>query len=81
MKLSQLSAEAAQGLIEWAKHEHDELFFDGIGSLPTEWAWVLLQLKVADDCPEWFPRGKWATIQVIETFLTEEAKAQKRAAA
>jgi hypothetical protein len=80
MKLSKLSAEAGIGLVSWAKYEYgDELFFDGIGSLPTEWAWVLIQLKVADDWPEWFPKGKWATLQVIETFLMDEAREAREA--
>lgn len=79
MKLSQLSAEAADGLLKWAKHEHqDDLFFEGISSLPGEWAWVVFQLKVAEDRPEWFPKGRWATIQRIEAFLLEEARQQKR---
>jgi hypothetical protein len=74
MKLSKLSNEAADGLVKWAEYEHqDSLFFDGIGSLPAEWAWVHFQLKVAEDRPEWFPKGKWATIQAIEMFLTAEA--------
>ena len=79
MKIDKLSPEARDGLLGWAIFQHaDELLFDSIGSLPTEWAWVLIQLKVADDKPEWFPRGKWATLQAIEQFLLEEARAEKR---
>jgi hypothetical protein len=79
MKLDQLSATAADGLIEWAKYQHgDELFFDGIGSLPAEWAWVVFQLKVAEDRPEWFPKGKSATIQRIEQALLDVARAEMR---
>ena len=29
-------------------------------------AWLVLLLKKCEDRPEWFPRGKWATIQHIE---------------
>lgn len=79
MKLDQLSAQAADGLIAWAKFQHgDELFFDGIGSLPAEWSWVVWQLKVAEDRPAWFPKGKWATIQHIEMSLYETARAERR---
>jgi hypothetical protein len=79
MKIDKLSLTAADGLIEWAKYQHgDELFFDGIGSNPQEWAWVCFQLRVADDNPGWFPKGKSATIQVIEMALYECAKAEKR---
>jgi hypoxanthine phosphoribosyltransferase len=79
MKLEQMSKQAGDGLIEWAKFQHgDELFFDGIGSLPSEWAWVVYQLKVAEDRPEWFPKGKSATIQKIEMSLYEVAKREVR---
>ncbi len=30
-------------------------------------AWLLLLLKKCEDLPEWFPKGKWATIQDIES--------------
>lgn len=32
-------------------------------------AWIVLLLKKLEDRPEWFPRGKWATIQEIERQL------------
>ena len=31
-------------------------------------------LKMLDDREEWFPRGKWATIQVMEAAVAGEAK-------
>ncbi|MDR5729689.1 MAG: hypothetical protein RB191_19915 [Terriglobia bacterium] len=34
-------------------------------------AWLVLLLKKCEDRPEWFPRGKWATIQHIESQLNE----------
>lgn len=80
MKIDQLSTAAADGLVKWAEFQYgDELFFDGIGGLPQEWAWVCFQLRVADDKPEWFPKGKSATIQVIEMSLYDEATAERRA--
>jgi hypothetical protein len=79
MRLSKLSALAQSGLMLWAAYEHgDEMLFDGIGSSPTEWAWIVFQLRQADDNPDWFPKGKSATIQVIEMALYEEARAQRR---
>jgi hypothetical protein len=78
MRLEWLSGEAQKGLIEWAKFQHDELLFEGIGSLPSEWAWVAFQLRAAQDLPEWFPKGKWATIKVIETNLMKEAERESR---
>src|ERR1700678_4228071 len=32
-------------------------------------AWLVLLLKQCEDKSEWFPRGKWATIQHIELQL------------
>jgi hypothetical protein len=79
MKLEKLSISTQDGLRLWAKFQHDdEMFFDGIGSSPTEWAWVLIQLKVTEDRPEWFPRGKSATLQVIEKHLLDLAKAETK---
>jgi hypothetical protein len=75
MKLERLSSETQEGLRQWARWMHDdELLFDGIGSQPEHWAWICFQLRVAEDRAQWFPKGKWATIQVIEEFLYEEAK-------
>lgn len=33
---------------------------------PERMAWVVLLLRKLEDRAEWFPRGKWATIQEIE---------------
>ena len=74
MKLEVLSQETQTGLRLWAKAVHDdELLFDAIASVPEQWAWVFLQLRESEDRPEWFPKGKWATIQVIEQQLADEA--------
>lgn len=80
MKIDKLSATAANGLRLWAQFQHgDDMLFEGIASVPQEWAWVCFQLRVADDKPEWFPKGKFATIQIIEKFLYDEAEEEKRA--
>jgi hypothetical protein len=75
LKIEQLSPRAQEGLRQWALWMHgDELLFDHIASSPTEWAWISYQLWMAEDRPEWFPKGKSATIQVIQMDLYEEAK-------
>lgn len=38
-------------------------------------AWLVLLLKKREDLPEWFPRGKWATIQHIESQVDAAANA------
>ncbi len=35
----------------------------------TTACFVVTVAKLAEDKPEWFPRGKWATIQAIETRI------------
>jgi hypothetical protein len=81
MKIDHLSAAAQEGLRQWAKYQHgDDMLFDGIGGNSEAWAWLCIQLKAASDRREWFPKGKWATIQYVETILLEEAFADRRAA-
>lgn len=59
------------GLRRWLEdHDgHDERLN---GSLES-WALLFFQLRQAEDKPEWFPSGKWATIQHLETMLNEAA--------
>ena len=38
---------------------------------PQVWAFLFFQLREAEDRPEWFPKGKWSTIQKLETLLIE----------
>jgi len=33
-------------------------------------AWLVLLLQKREDRPEWFPHGKWATIQHIEQQIS-----------
>ena len=78
MRIDRLSNEAQQGLREWAKWQHDdELLFDAISNLPENWAWICFQLRAALDRPEWFPKGKSETIQVIEQWLYTLAKSEQ----
>jgi hypothetical protein len=73
MKLEYLSTSAQDGLRAWSLAiHHDELLFDGIASSTKDWAWMWFQLREAEDKPDWFPKGKWATLQVIESILINE---------
>ena len=42
--------------------------------LPERMAWMVLVLRKLEDKDEWFPRGKWATLQNIEAQLETAAK-------
>lgn len=79
MRFDRLSAEAQEGLRGWAFYQFgDNSLFDDIGGDAEAWAWICFQLRVADDEAEWFPKGKFATIQIIEGWLYDEAERQKR---
>jgi len=41
---------------------------------PERMAWIVLQLRYIEDTEEFFPMGKWATIQSIESQLEKAAK-------
>ena len=74
MRIDQLSHDAQVGLRRWALWQHENQFLlDAAGCLPDAWAWICFQLQVAEDRPEWFPKGKFATIQTIEKWLYDEA--------
>lgn len=74
MNLSKFSQTAQDGLRQWAKEVHgDEMILEDT-SAPEQWAWWWFQLRGADDRPEWFPKGKSATLQLLEQWLTEEAR-------
>lgn len=81
MKIELLSMQAQAGLRCFCDCVFgDELMADSIASLPENWAWLWMRLREAEDKPEWFPKGKWATLQVIEQILVEEARESLRAA-
>jgi hypothetical protein len=40
-----------------------------VNILPEQMAWIVAVLKLLPDGPGRFPRGKWATIQHIESQL------------
>ena len=75
LTFDEFSTETQTGLRNWAIAEHgDGLLFESIGSVPAEWAWIYFQLSVAEDRTEWFPKGKWATLQFLGQRLQEQAK-------
>lgn len=41
---------------------------------PEQVAWLAFKLELVPDTEENFPRGKWATIQHLQSMLREEAK-------
>ena len=45
---------------------------------PERMAWVVLVLRELEDRDEWFPHGKWATIQHLEMQLIECAETVAR---
>jgi hypothetical protein len=75
MKIEMLSREAQNGLRLWANDAHGNgLLFDANASAPELWSWICYQLWASQDRPEWFPKGKSATIQAIQSRLLEEAQ-------
>jgi len=64
------------GLRRWCEAADDGPFpADRLDvSAPENWAWIFFELRQATDRPEWFPHGKWATIQHIGNLLDECAK-------
>ena len=42
--------------------------------VPERMAWIVLQLRYIEDTEDFFPMGKWATIQSIESQLEKAAK-------
>jgi len=47
--------------------------------IPERMAWIVYLLKEAPDTEEYFPMGKWATIQAIEFQLKRYAKIEMEA--
>ena len=42
-------------------------------SAPEHWALLYFKLRKAKDFAEWFPSGKWATLQRLERLIEEAA--------
>jgi hypothetical protein len=58
-----------QGIVQFLEdHDgHDERMLGPVES----WAFLWFQLRAAEDNPKWFPSGKWATLQHLESLLIE----------
>jgi len=39
--------------------------------LPENWALLYFKLRKAKDEPQWFPSGKWATLQRLEQLIED----------
>jgi hypothetical protein len=75
MNTGKLSISAQDGLrLLGKKWENDELLFECLNNDNEAWAWWWFRLREMEDREEWFPKGKWATLQRIEKILSEEAK-------
>ena len=64
-----LSSKAAEGMERSLGQDFNRV------EMPERMAWIVLLLKRIEDTEEFFPMGKWATIQSIESQL--EAAANK----
>lgn len=65
MKSVKLSEEAAGGLSRVLN------MTISTSNQPEMMAWVVMILEELEDRPEWFPRGKWATIHHIQDQLQD----------
>jgi hypothetical protein len=75
MKLSQLSLEAQDGIRRFCTEVfRDPDALDELTDDADAWCKLWFVLRVAPDTPEWFPKGKSATLQFIEGVLLQEAK-------
>lgn len=41
---------------------------------PQVWAWIMVRCRVMPDMEQSFPKGKWATIQYMQSLLDECAE-------
>ena len=68
---SDLSPDAMHGIQAFLNHVDGGVSERVNACLPEQWAWIYFQLRGAEDRTEWFPKGKWATIQRIGQLLDE----------
>lgn len=79
MTINHLLPVTRQGLRAFCEHFHGHASVLDSGAA-EQWAWLTFQLSQAPDKEEWFPSGKWATIQRIQDLLAMEAKESLEAA-
>lgn len=77
--LTVLSPEASYALLETYAYQRDfdpwlHKFIE-----PQWFAWLIALLKAEPDNEEFFPKGKWATIQRLEQLLENAVTAELQA--
>jgi len=77
--LSELSWVARSAIQEFCKHHDLEALYEGACHDAECCAWLFFILQSAPDKVDWFPRGKWATLQALEGHL--HAAGEKQLAA
>lgn len=71
--ISQLTISAQTGICDFCNENGLSELYNGSLYEPSNCAWLLYYLKAAMDLPRWFPKGKWATIQRLESLIYDEA--------
>ncbi len=70
ISLKEFLLETRHGLKNWA--ETFDVDLEQVYSL-EQWAWLLQVMKQTPDFEDYFPKGKWATVQRLEDLLEEAA--------
>lgn len=73
--LNILSPEAQRGIEKFCDERELGELFAGSKFDAERCSWLYFLLRAAADKPEWFPRGKWATLQRLEPILDSAAVA------
>jgi hypothetical protein len=71
--ISELSMLAQGGIEKFCVEKDLQELFASAKHDPQACAWLMFLLRAAVDIDKWFPRGKWATIQVLEVALDRAA--------
>jgi hypothetical protein len=73
--IERFSQETQAGLHRWAQDNWgQELSFLGNDNTLLAWGWIYFLLRESADRREWFPKGKWAVVQILEQWLMEAAR-------
>lgn len=75
ISLSDFLPKAQDGIVAFcADNDCAAIVIDARPLVPIEqWALLYFKLRKAKDRAEWFPSGKWATLQRLEQLLEEAA--------
>lgn len=74
--LSKLSYVARAAIKDYCSAHNLSELCEGSTHDAQSCAWLYFLLRQAPDYAEWFPRGKWATLQVLEASIDEQAKVE-----